>query len=364
MTMSARVALSVLLLFLSSPPLSAQGPAVTELTGPERVSDQGFTSLVGMKELKDGRVILVDETEKTVLLLNSQLATASTVGSQGSGPEEYLVPSRLFSLAGDSSAVLDNPNHRLLVLTPEGEPRGVINLFPEFSVAQASDGFGRLYRARRDGDSYAIVRWTPPSSTLDTVGHYPVPADARPEGVGTRLVDRNPFPMSSTWAVAADGTIAIVHPDPYRVEVIRLDGAPEEGPVMDVNRVEVSEDHKNQWRERLGKPQVEARVTLRGGGGAATNRIPSLEPANWPRHLPPFLRDAATFASDGRLWVQRTTPAGDPPTFDVFDSQGRRVEQVFLPQGRRLLGFGLGTLYAVSRDHLDLEYLEQYRVDR
>ncbi|MGD2124011.1 MAG: hypothetical protein PVJ76_19830 [Gemmatimonadota bacterium] len=317
-----------------------------------------------MKELQDGRVVLVDEAEKTVLLLNSQLATASTLGGRGSGPGEYLVPSRLFSLAGDSSAVLDDPNRRLLVFTPEGEPGGVFNFFPEFRAARASDGHGRLYQARRDGDSFAIVRWTPPSPTFDTVGHFPVPADARPEGMAIPLVDVNPFPMSATWAVAADGTIAIVHPDPYRVEVIRLDGAREEGPVMEVRRVEVSEDHKNQWRESFGRPQVEARVTLRGGGGAATNRIPAIEPANWPRYLPPFLREAATFAGDGRLWVQRTTPAGDPPTFDVFDSQGRRVEQMVLPQGRRLLGFGLGTLYAVSRDDLDLEYLEQYWVGR
>ena len=89
---------------------------------------------------------------------------------------------------------------------------------------------------------------------------------------------------------------------------------------------------------------------------------PPEEPTDWPEELPPFLRDAAMFATDGRLWVQRTTPADQPPTFDVFDSEGQRVEQVTLPHGRRLIGFGNGTVYAVSRDELDLEYLERYRL--
>jgi hypothetical protein len=68
------------------------------------------------------------------------------------------------------------------------------------------------------------------------------------------------------------------------------------------------------------------------------------------------------FSDDGRLWIQRTTRAGAPQTFDIFDSDGERIEQVILPQGRRLLGFGRGTVYAVIKDEFDLEYVERYRV--
>jgi hypothetical protein len=90
---------------------------------------------------------------------------------------------------------------------------------------------------------------------------------------------------------------------------------------------------------------------------------PTVEPSRWPEHLPPFLRDAATFARDGRLWVQRTAPADAPPIFDVFDSECVRVEQVTLPPGREFIGFGRGSLYAGVRDELDLVYLERYRLE-
>jgi hypothetical protein len=71
---------------------------------------------------------------------------------------------------------------------------------------------------------------------------------------------------------------------------------------------------------------------------------------------------AVHFASDGMLWVQRTTPVGEPPTFDVIDETGQVVEQVKLPHRRRLVGFGAGTIYAVRIDDVDLEYLERYRL--
>jgi hypothetical protein len=344
--------------------LAGQQPPVTQLTQPERVTEQGFTKLVGIKELKDGRVILVDEIERSVLVLDPEFVEGTLVGRVGSGPGEYVVPSRLFSLGGDSSAVLDNPNRRLLVLTPEGDPGGVINQVSGFMAPEASDGQGRFFRVRRIENRYGIVRWSPPSPTLDTVGHFPVPEGARPQGVTYRLEDANPFPKRRAWAVAPDGRIAIVHPDPYRVELLDLDGISKEGPVVPVDQLNVTEGHKEQWREQMARPRTQV-VQRRGGERSyVTARGTLYEPADWPRYLPPFLGDAATFAPDGHLWVQRTTPEEHPPTFDVFDTDGDRVGQVTLPHGRRLLGFGKGTLYAVARDEFDLEYLERYRVAR
>jgi len=357
-----RVVLTSLGLSLSISPISSQTMPLSEFTRPETVSERGYTKLVGMKELKDGRVILVDEIERAVLLLDSGLVEVSPVGRSGSGPGEYIVPSRLFPLVGDSSVVRDTPNRRLLVLTPEGEPGGVINYVPHFPRIDASDGQGRFFRQTRVGDSYAIVRWSPPSTALDTVARFPLPDDAVPTGSVRRVVDMNPFPLRTTWSVAADGTLAIVHPDPYQVELIDPEGVIRKGPAIEVDRLRVTEGHKDQWREEEARPRT-VLYALRGEEGHYVTMTGEVsEPNNWPRYLPPFLGDAAMFAGDGRLWVRRTTPAGDPPTFDVFDSEGRRVERVKLPHGRRLLGFGQGKLYAVSRDEFALEYLERYEI--
>lgn len=300
-------------LWMLTSPLAAQQPPVTALTQPETVSKRGFTKLVGMKELRDGRVILVDEIERSVLLLDSELAEVKTVGRSGSGPGEFLVPSQLFHLSGDSSAVVDAPNLRLLVLTPEGEPGGVINLVPGFLNPEASDAHERFYRIRRVGDRYAVLRWDLPSGTLDTLAHFPVREDAHPEGVAYPAADANPFPMSRSWAVAADGRIAIVHPDPYQVELVDPDGTSHKGDVVPTERLEVTEEHKEQWREQRARPRTRVQQMRGGERSYVTARGLDVEPNQWPRYLPPFLRDAATFASDGRLWVQRTTPARDPP---------------------------------------------------
>ena len=51
---------------------------------------------------------------------------------------------------------------------------------------------------------------------------------------------------------------------------------------------------------------------------------------------------------------------GEPQAFDVFDARGNRVRTVVLPEGRRLVGFGKRTLYAVYSDDNDLQWLERY----
>ena len=351
-----------LLFSLLMTPVESQEVRVTALSQPTHVCERGFTKLVGVKELRDGRVILADEIERLILLLDAELADGKPIGRTGSGPHEYMVPSHLFSLAGDSSAVLDNPNGRLLILGPDGDPVGVLNFEPAVGSPKESDGHGRFYTQKRIGDSWGVLRWNPLASVLDTVAFFPS-LDDRPSTTGGGITMQPavpPFSARIQWAVAANGRLAIAYPNPYRVEMVIADGVRLEGPVVPVDPLRVSEEHKEKWRGESVR-QVAVNRTL--SERAALVRAEQTE--KWPEYLPPFLRHRgiARIAPDGRLWVQRTTPADDPPTFDVFDSEGRRIEQVTLPHGRRLIGFGRRTVYAVSRDELDLEYLERFGLD-
>jgi hypothetical protein len=61
-----------------------------------------------------------------------------------------------------------------------------------------------------------------------------------------------------------------------------------------------------------------------------------------------------------RAWVRRHVRAGDPSTYDVFDADGNRVGSVLLESGKRIVGFGRGTVYVVAFDEFDLNYLERY----
>ena len=52
--------------------------------------------------------------------------------------------------------------------------------------------------------------------------------------------------------------------------------------------------------------------------------------------------------------------AGEPSTYDVFDSSGDRIGTVLLDHGKRVIGFGASGIYVVSYDEFDLNYLERY----
>jgi hypothetical protein len=65
---------------------------------------------------------------------------------------------------------------------------------------------------------------------------------------------------------------------------------------------------------------------------------------------------------EGQFWLARSVAGRDStPAFDVFDQTGALVAQVTLPKGRRVVGLGDGTLYAVRTDGDGLQWLERYR---
>ena len=66
------------------------------------------------------------------------------------------------------------------------------------------------------------------------MAYYPVGRNPGAREVGgfivTRPEDINPFRARPLWAVAPGGRVAVVHPDPYRVEMFSSDGSSVEGP--------------------------------------------------------------------------------------------------------------------------------------
>ena len=85
------------------------------------------------------------------------------------------------------------------------------------------------------------------------------------------------------------------------------------------------------------------------------------DPSNWgAEYMPPFLERALMFSTDGFLWIRRTGPAGQPPTYDVIDRAGNLVEKVVLQNRSRLVGFGKGVVYVARHDDDDLQYLQKY----
>jgi hypothetical protein len=106
-------------------------------------------------------------------------------------------------------------------------------------------------------------------------------------------------------------------------------------------------------------------VRLGRGGAALGGGVPgggaSADGYDWPALLPAFRSGGARVDLQGRLWVERYGRADAPVVYDVFGSDGVPIEQVRLPPGRRIIGFGRDATYAVHVDDVGLHWIEVYR---
>lgn len=215
-------------------PSSLQVP-VRVLQKPDASLSRPFERITGLHELLDGRVIVVDANEQSVLVADFTNDRVVQLGRQGSGLGEYRFPMRLLKLGGDRIGAEDGGNGRLLVISGTGQFSGILSSIgtrmgsPQPAGAKPpreSDHQGRLYAdgfvpfgpAVTRTDSAPIERWRVGSEVRDTVAYLPLlPANRRvpPPGTATRAFDTEP-----QWTVGPEGQIAILHVDPYSVDIL------------------------------------------------------------------------------------------------------------------------------------------------
>ena len=380
--------------FLAALPVAAQAPLKT-LTKPEVEYEEPFTQINGVRELKDGRVIVSDVREKTVQLVDLKAGSAQKIGREGSGPGEYALPMRLLALPGDTSVVYDPLNRRFLVIGPNGK----VGPFAQYEAdeggrlrvsmgARYTDTRGRLYSVgpnfavgpngeASSSDTAPIIRLDRATKKTDTLAFLYVPTTTirtsqGGSNVSIRAGGATPFAAADDWAVTPDGRLAIVRVKDYHVDWYAPNGQKTSGPAIAYEKLKVTEDDKKAFRERRAAGggnavmitrQVGPGGTTQSAGVAPPTSMQLPEPTDWPDVKPAFTGQSAIAAPNGQLWVLRTRPAKDKiPTYDVFDATGRVVGRVALPQDTRLLGFGNGTVYLARSDEDDLQYLQRYRL--
>jgi hypothetical protein len=174
------------------------------------------------------------------------------------------------------------------------------------------------------------------------------------------------------WSVAPDGRVAIVSPEPYRVDWFATTGTRSAGPVLRYDRLKLTEADKapvqspncgysiNRGSGGGGAIQTQTRAAVSGALNSAPPRT------DYPEYKPPFLGryGAPIVAPNGELWVGRSRGPNDPPIYDVFDARGQLTARVQLPNGTRISAFGNGTIYLYRMDEDDLVYLQRYRLDQ
>jgi hypothetical protein len=380
--------------------LSAIPQQKIALTKPDAEYAEPFTSIRGVRELANGKVLVSDVQDKVVQMVDLSAGTAVKVGREGQGPEEYMLPMGLYGMPDGSAALQDMGNRRFLTILADGKigksfspptpsaqsgagaERGTFVLGAGLMNVRGADARGNLYfqgmGIPADGssaaaDSVPIMSWDRVSPKVDTVAWLPIPANQRPqvtrEGgrqtVMVRIGGGGAWPKQTLWVPAPDGRIAIVSPEPY--QVTWLSGRNRiAGPVIPVALPKVTEADKKDWLDRLSR-QRPMMIAFGGPGGrnAPPPRVPPQEASEieWPETLPAFTgNDAVQMTPDGQVWVQRVKSATDKtPGYDVFDGTGKLVGTVTLRPRSRIAGFGKGTVYVVRTDEDDLQYLERYR---
>jgi hypothetical protein len=367
----------------AAPPALSQVPTRT-LARPQVEFAEPFSEVGSIRELRDGRVVVVDARELTVKLVDFRTGLASTIGRSGEGPGEYRWPSRLFALPGDSSLLHDGAGGRLMIIGADGKPGGffdpnragesdsLLARARRFYVRSA-DARGNLYgelqpiRVGAGGvlelaDHSAIERLEVATRKRDTVALWPLRKDANARLARGMVVTRprmQAFPAWEQWVVAPDGRIAFVFPDPYRVNYVRANRLVTENQPIPYEKIRVDDAVKKQYREERERPTMVMRYSRDGGSSIGLTRRPFSEPAEWPEFLPPYLSQVV-FSSDGLLWIPRATAAGKPPLYDIIDGQGKLFERVELPPRTKLVGFGTKSVYVVRLDADDLQYLQRH----
>ena len=358
-------------------PVAAQ--AARPLPAASATLREGFSGVRRIRELADGRVLVLDSGEQRLVVTDFGTQSVREVGRSGSGPGEFRQLSAVYPLSGDSSLVEDQILRRWIIMVadrsvvtvivaPGGRPTWLAGAD---RLGRVLDLYGSKFH-RTPGVPYTPMR-TSAESLLVLLRHRAkapyrngaltggVDTVARIAGSGTGqtvvrrdvpvrgalwLLD-NPLASEDQALLFPDGWIALAFRDPYRVEWISPSGARVRGPTLPFSSVPV-DDSITHYMIRQRWPRARP--------GFQPSELPPL-----PATLPAFLSDALLALPDGRLCIRRTFDPHTPSaTYDLIDRSGRLTGGVQLAPNERLVGFGTHAAYVVSTDDDDVEWLSRH----
>jgi hypothetical protein len=210
---------------------------------------EAIGSVIGIRQLPDGRVLVDDGDRRQVRLFDNGLTRSSVVLDSLSGISNSYGrrPSPLVPYLSDTTLFPDYAARALVVIDPSGRPGRTLALPNPNDVGlvtrgAAVDPRGRLIylgsrarapewkpREQKFSDSLPILRADLDLRRTDTIGKIARPltktAAISPDGRSTvTAYVLDPLRTIDEWAVLADGSVGIVRGHDYHVDWIRPDG--------------------------------------------------------------------------------------------------------------------------------------------
>lgn len=434
---------------------SAALPPIRALGKPSAVSKDLLGAVSQVRALPGGRLLVNDNLGRKVVMFDPTLASYTVVADTTSATANAYSSraAGLIAYKGDSTLFVDPQSLSMLVIDGKGNVGRVMSI-PRPNDANALiggpngtpgfDASGRLvYRAAggirmaapgrggeggRGGDgrggraaapapggmpmipelpdSAAIIRIDMESRAVDTVAKVKIPkqkleVNQRPDGGMTINAITNPMQYIDDWAVTADGRVAVVRGQEYRLDWMgeaNTVAASSKLPFawrqlndsMKTSFLDSTRAAMEKLREQamarmqaggagapivMGGPaggpagaqmmtfELGARAAVRGdapaargaGPGGATTQVQmppiQLVSANeLPDYAPPFGAGSVRGDADGNLWIRTSNVFNGGSVYDIVNSKGVLTDRVLLPAGRVIAGFGPGVVYMGFRD--------------
>lgn len=370
-----RVLLS--LAILAAIPRSSLSQSSLTLQDRQAVSTVSFVDLSQVLTTRAGALLVLDRAGGYLTWLSSHLDRSHVVLSRdGDRSSEFVWPSGPFGLArwlGDSTLIINHASP--IVIDSAGVPRGFRSLRSQMAAAQSTslgqptfvtaDG-DLIYRAmpivsaqRNIGmplssrDSIPILRSSTQRKRVDTIAWVDAPRIVSGiNQVGDTVDYVDPFFTLDAWTVTSSGTVVVLRPYQYRVDLYR-DG------VKRSNQVQVPKGGLSTGLKRLIVDSLQRernRRTLTVNASPRGGRIRSREvaPARiLPDTAPWFLNSPAILDSKENVWLMRFSVGASPvPICEVISFDGEMRRRVILPEGRRILALTDSSIYlGVKTDH-------------
>jgi len=380
---------------------AAQAAPVITLSKPAVELAEPMSNVLTAIELKDGRLLLLDDKDKALRLIDLAKGTVADAARQGAGPLEFQPQGTFIPYTGDTTLYFDFMQRRYLVFDPKGKPvrttggsadqspTAILNML----VPRAADTKGAIYGTgigmrmgaqgvpdpnRMFSDTVAIERYDLKSGRRDTLARVQNPASTvAPKmqmGEGRLTMQFTPpnYAPIDLWGVLPDGRVVALRSGAYQLQIRGLDGRWTKGPVLSYTPVAVTAGEKQAIRDsmrvQLDRQKKVAQDQMRDAvaRSGSSQPVPSLEfelvePESWPAQKPAYTN--LLVAPDGFVWVSQSRPtASKLERFDILDGTGARRAQVTMPAGERVIALGRGAVYTVRVDEDELQYIRKYTV--
>jgi hypothetical protein len=382
--------------------------AVRKLGPIVRASTVTFGSVSHVRPLTDGRLLVNDPSRHQVILLDSTLANPIVViDSLGGRDNSYgLRNGGIIPYRGDSTFFVDPTSSTLLLIDAAGKiakvmsmPTNAVNYLASpgsYGYPGYSEAFGIVFRMQTNSfkypnnppvegspeivikyeDSIAVVGMKLSTRKGDTLTKY---------GTGQQMVARiswnnfdmngsnELFPVSNDWALAADGSIAILSGREYRLRWINTDGTKTESPRLPFTWDPNPDDEKQRMADSINAQRKQSYDNMmasrqRRADSLKASKLPvpteltrpqrlpdPVQMLDIPDYFPAYERQSNSMRgdADNNIWIRPRPPRSQRggTTYDVVNRKGELIDKVELPQGRTLIGFGPnGVVYLYFRD--------------